>query len=145
MLKDLLSNIKVEQKLAPAVYTASETAIASFDVQDYGSLIFAAAVGASGDTLSGSVYAELELQHSDDDSVFEACADEDLSAAVTGTNTGTFAKIDDPAEDELLYKVAYKGNKRYVRPVLRLTGTHTNGIPVAFLAVGGHGKSKPEA
>jgi len=145
MRKDLENNLKVEQKLDPAVLTASETALASFDVQNYGSLMFLALVGQSGDTLSGSVYAELELEHSDDDSTFEACADADLSEAVTGTNTGTFAKIDDPAEDEAVFKVGYKGHKRYVRPVVRLTGTHTNGIPVGIVAVGGHGLAKPEA
>jgi len=94
-------------------------------------------VGASGETLSGSVKIELEIEESDDDSTFDDAEDADLSSSVSGTNAGTFAVIDDGAEDAV-YTTSYKGDntkKRYVRPVINVTGTHTNGTPIGILAV----------
>ena len=88
-------------------------------------------VGNSGDTLSGSVKIELEVEHSDDNSTWSDCADADLTTSVTGTNTGTFAVIDAPAEDSAIFQTEYLNSKRYVRVVLNVTGTHTNGTPIA--------------
>jgi hypothetical protein len=134
MLKDLISNIDPKSILIPAVRTADATSSA-VDLQDDLACVLLAHVGLSGDTLSGSVKIEFEVQHSDDNSSYSACADADLSAAVTGTNTGTFAVVDAAADDEQMYKVAYIGNKRYLKVVANFTGTHTNGCPVAVEAV----------
>lgn len=95
--------------------------------------VFIAAIGASGDTLSGSVKIELELEHSDDNSTFTDCADADLSAPVDGTNDGCWAVIDDPSEDDVVKVVQYRGEKPYVRPVVNKTGAHTNGIPLSIV------------
>ena len=104
------------------------------------SVVHVVAVGNSGDTLSGSVKIELELEESDDNSSWDDCEDADLrnpdtgaSAAVTGTNPGTFAVIDDGTEDTTLFAVRYVGGRRYSRVVVNKTGTHTNGTPVAVL------------
>lgn len=114
------------------VATADVTG-AACDCLEHDSVYIEFNIGNSGDTLSGSVYAELEIQTSDDNSTWVAAADADLSAtAVTGTNTGTIAVINAPAEDSLLIGTAYLGRERYVRGVVNLTGTHSNGIPVAI-------------
>ena len=132
MLKDLISNIKATISIGAELLTADEQGD-TIDRQGYnGNVLLVANVGASLDTLSGSVYAELEVQESDDDSTYTAVADADLSDSVTGTNVGTFAKIDDPAEDDQVYKTEYRGSKRYVQAVVNLTGTHTNGIPIGI-------------
>jgi hypothetical protein len=107
---------------------------ATIDRQGAEDLTFTALVGASGDTLSGSVYVLLEVEHSDDGSTWADCANADLTNTVTGATTGTFAKIDDPAEDDAVFKVGYIGGKRYVRVVQNLVGTHTNGIPIGVVA-----------
>lgn len=143
-MRDLAQNLKVTQVLTPATRTADANG-ASVDMQGYDSLMFIANVGVSGDTLSASVKAELELEESDNDSDWTDVADADLIDAVDGTNDGTFAVIDDPAEDDAVHKVGYRGSKRYVRPVLNLTGAHTNGIPVSISAVQGHAAHKPVA
>lgn len=88
-------------------------------------------VGDSGDTLSGSLDIQLELEHSDDDSTWSDCADTDITGAVTGSNTGTFAHIDAPGEDSAIFSTQYMGSKRYIRVVMNTTGTHTNGTPIA--------------
>lgn len=88
-------------------------------------------LGNSGDTLSGSVYLELEVEHSDDDSTWVDVPDVELTSTVTGTNTGTFLLANAPTEDSGIFTTAYLGTKRYIRCVLNVTGTHTNGTPIA--------------
>ena len=141
-MKDLYSGLAADFGVETVVVTADANG-ASIDMQGYNSLMVIGAIGASGDTLSGSVYIELELEESDDDSTFTDVADADLQNSVTGTNTGTFAVINDPAEDSQVYKTGYKGTKRYVRPVVNVTGTHTNGTPIALLMVRGNAESGP--
>lgn len=134
MLKSLDSYATAEYSVY-SILSASTTDItgATVDIGDYGGVRFIANVGISGDTLSGSVMVELELEHSDDGSTWADCADTDLSAYVAGTNDGTWAKIDDAAEDPAIHTVEYRGNKRYVRAMVLKTGTHTNGIPIGIV------------
>ena len=115
---------------APIVITADANS-ASADLLEYDGALLMANIGITGDTLSGSVYLEIEAEHSDDNSTWVDCADADISTTVTGTNTGTLAKIDDAAEDDVTVVAAYMGRERYVRLVYNVTGTHSNGIEVA--------------
>lgn len=141
-IRDMYSNVKVTKCLVSATRTADANG-SSVDTRDYDSLVFVANVGASGDTLSGSVKAELELEESDDDSTFTDVADADMHKVVTGTNTGCWALIDASGEDSSVYMTGYRGKKRYVRPVYNITGTHTNGMPVGIVAIQGHAHQKP--
>jgi len=134
MERDFQNNFKVDQVVDPVVITADADG-ASVDMQDYERVTFLALVGESGDTLSGSVYVELEVEDSDDDLSFSDADDADLQTYVAGTNDGTFAKIDAAAEDDAVYKTTYRGSARYARPVINVTGTHTNGIPIGIVAI----------
>jgi len=141
--RDIFSELKVTQLLTPAVRNADVNS-ASVDTRDHDSLMLVAHVGDSADVLSGSVFLELELEESDDDSVFNDVADADKIGGVTGaTNPGTFAVIDAPAEDTRDFIVGYRGSKRYVRVVANFTGTHTTGIPIGVSAVQGHPHRSP--
>ena len=91
-------------------------------------------------TISGDIEAlekglQETLEESDDDSAFTDVADADLTDYVAGTNNGTIGLIDDPTEDDVVLKSTYKGSKRYVRPVVNISGTHTNGIPIGIVAI----------
>lgn len=141
-MRDLYSNLSVSQLIDPDTLTADANSTA-VDLQGYSSLMLVANVGASGDTLSGSVKIELEVEESDDNSTFTDVADADLHNAVDGTNDGTFAVIDDAAEDDAVYITGYQGNKRYVRAVVNVTGTHTNGTPISVSAIRGHAAERP--
>jgi hypothetical protein len=132
VVKDISNNLKIANSVLPLLRTADVNGT-GVDTQDSVGVACVGHVGTSGDTLSGSVYLALEVEHSDDNSTWADCADADIDAAVTGANTGTFAKIDDAAEDDAVYKCNYIGSKRYVRVVGNLVGTHTNGI--SFSAV----------
>lgn len=140
--KDPKNNLKVTQLLDPATVTADGNS-ASVDLQGYNSVLFLVSVGESGDTLSGSVKIELEVEESSDDSTFTDAANVDVRDTVTGTNTGCFAVIDAATEDDAVYTCQYVGNKRYARVVVNVTGTHTNGTPLAILAVRGGAQVLP--
>lgn len=142
-LRDLFSRLNVTQLLAPANRTADANST-SIDTRGYDSLMLVGTVGAPGDTLSGTVLIELEVQHSDDNSAFTACADADLHNAVSGaTNTGTFARITANGQATARFITGYRGTKRYVRVVDNRTGTHTTGTPTGVVAVQGHAHLLP--
>jgi hypothetical protein len=96
------------------------------------------AIGASADTLSGSVKFEPKLQHSD----APGSGFVDVPAAELD---GTLSVIDAAAEDEVVQAVSYLGAKRYLRAFVDFTGTHTNGTPLAALVIRGRPTYLPAA
>lgn len=133
---DLQAKATVAQIIDPAVLSGtSDVTSTAIDLAGFRDVTVAVLVGESGDSLSGSVKVELEMQESDDDSTYTACANADITNAVTGTNTGTFGVIDAAADDDAVYVSKYLGTKQYVKVVANLTGTHTNGIPLGAIAV----------
>lgn len=131
----LKENVKIASSTLP-VKSAADANGTTVDRLAYeGPVTFIAAVGAPGDTLSGSVKIEFEVEHSDDGSSWADAADTDLEAAVTGSNPATFAVVDANAEASQVYQGRYIGAKRYVRCVTNITGTHTTGTPIAVLSV----------
>lgn len=127
--KDVMNNLKLVSSLLPLVRTADANG-SGVDTENSVGVGVMAHVGAPGDTLSASIYIELELEESDDNITFTDVADADISAPVSGsTNTGCFAKIIANASASAIFKTNYLGNKRYVRVVANVTGTHTNGTP----------------
>jgi hypothetical protein len=141
-IRDFENNIKHTQVLDPVVLT-TDTDCDGVDLLGYGSCAFYVMVGESGDTLSGTVYIELEVEESDDDSTYSDCADAVVTNTVSGNNTGTFAKIDAAAEDDAVYMCEYRGSKRYARVVINVSGTHSNGTPIAVLALRGKPTAAP--
>jgi len=107
---------------------------ASVDLREYDGCLITVMVGESNDTLSGSVKIELEIETSDDNSTWVDATDAVITNSVTGTNTGTFAVIDDAAEDAAVFTTAYLGREAFIRPVVNVTGTHTNGTPISISA-----------
>lgn len=125
-MKDLHSNIKVVQALAPAVHTTLQTS-ATIDLQGFNSaeivLTTGAVVGAEG---------VASLTESDAaSSGFTTVAATDL--------IGTF-----PAgiEADSVVKVGYKGTKRYLRAALTKAGTSS---ATGIVAVLGHPGDAPVA
>lgn len=132
--KDVKNKLKFVTSIVPLLRTADVNG-AGVDLQDSNGAALVAHLGASGDTLSASVYLAMEVQHSDDNSTFTACADADIDTAVASVSTGTFAKIIANASLSAMVKCNYLGSKRYVRVVGNLVGTHTNGLTFGAHAV----------
>lgn len=135
MQRDGYKGVGVTQVIDPATHTADKAVDRGADTRGFRRALLLAAVGASGDTLSGSVYAELYAVESDDNSTFTAVADADIDNAISGAQVGTFAKIDDAAKDDTPYFTGYHGSKRYVGVQVNLVGTHSNGIPIGAAVV----------
>jgi hypothetical protein len=132
-----LSNKTAAVVSLTAANRTADTDGSTVDLQGWESALVVAVCGAEGDTLSGSVYIQFALEHSDDDSTWAAVAQADV---VDGTiaSGGIFATIDDGAEAPSIHQLSYVGGKRYVRVVDERTGTHTNGTPTAAVVVKGN-------
>lgn len=139
MTRDLVNNLKDVVGLAPVIRTTTVLS-AACDLRGFHSAVARIHVGVYGDTASGSLYIEAELQESSDDSTYTAVANADLLfgassglAARTGTAVGTFFQSKTTAAADLagIYVVGYRGSKRYIKVNTRLTGTHSTGSPIA--------------
>lgn len=142
-MKDLSNNIVPVVSLAAATRTAAANGT-GVDLQGYESATVLVDVGAEGDTLSGSVYFEVSLEESDDNSTYTDVAQ---ASIVDGTIAagGIFLKLDgttggNPDSAGGIFRVGYVGNSRYIRVVLAKTGTHSNGTPLGAMVVKGHAR-----
>ena len=126
-MKDLSNNISPAVSLAAATRTAAANGT-GVDLQGYESATVLVDVGAEGDTLSSSVYFEVSLEESDDDSTYTDVAQ---AGIIDGTATGN------PDSAGGIFRVGYVGNSRYIRVVLAKTGTHSNGTPLGAMVVRG--------
>ena len=142
-MQDLSNNINPAVSIINAVKTAAGNGT-GVDLQGYEQATVLVDVGAEGDTLSSSVYFEVSLEHSDDDSTYTDCAQADI---VDGTisSGGIFLKLDgttggDPDTAGGIFRVGYVGGKRYLRVVLAKSGTHSNGIPLGAMIVRSGGR-----
>ena len=142
-MKDLSNNIVPVVSLAAATRTAAANGT-GVDLQGYESATVLVDVGAEGDTLSGSVYFEVSLEESDDDSTYTDVAQ---ASIVDGTIAagGIFLKLDgttggNPDSAGGIFRVGYVGNSRDIRVVLAKTGTHSNGTPLGAMVVKGHAR-----
>jgi len=139
-MKDLSNNIVPAVSIINAVKTAAGNGT-GVDLQGYEGATVIVDVGAEGDTLSSSVYFEVSLEESDDDSTYTDVAQ---AGIIDGTIAagGIFLKLDgtaggDPDTAGGIFRVGYVGNKRYIRVVLAKTGTHSNGTPIGAIVVRG--------
>lgn len=137
---DLANNTAVALSYKPTVTTAAANGT-GVDLQGYKSATLVAFIGAEGDTLSGSVYFEISLEHSDDNSTFTDVTQSDITNGTIASG-GIWLKLDgttggDPDTTGLVTQVGYIGGKRYIRGVIAKTGTHSTGTPIGLMVVKG--------
>jgi hypothetical protein len=147
MPTDLHNNILVESVLKTQTVSgaAGEVAVTKIDRQGFESLEFIAALGESGDTLSGALKLEFILKEGDlsDGSDLTPVTDTTLVLGAIPDTNGIVITVDADGEDGKIYSVGYVGNKRYAALVPKKTGTHTNGTPITVLAVKGGAHQRP--
>ena len=141
-MQDLTHNIKVENSIINAVKTAAANGT-GIDLKGFEEATAIVDVGAEGDTLSSSVYFEISLEHSDDDSTYTDVVQAEILNGTIAAG-GIWLKLDgttdgDPGTAGAQYQIGYNGGKRYIRLVLAKTGTHSNGTPISGVIV----KSRP--
>jgi hypothetical protein len=140
---DLSNKIATGISVKSAVISSNTTG-SGVDLDGYNSAVMIVNVGAEGVTLSGSVYFEVAIEHSDDNSTFTACTQANI---VDGTiaSSGIFYKIDgsgegDPDTTGKIYRVGYVGGKRYIRGVITKTGTMATGTPLGVFVIKGNAR-----
>lgn len=139
LTKNFMNNQLIDDVEVVAAVVTADTNGLSVDMRGYNAVAFIVNVGIEGDTLSGSVKFDFEIQDSADDSTFAAAANADVldgndAAGTTVSNTGTFATVDANAEIPAQFTGIYTGLSRFVRVVINATGTHTNGTPMSVSA-----------
>jgi len=140
-MRDLHNQVAVRHSLVPATVNSDANGT-TIDRRGFESVEHAVILGQSGDSLSGSRRIDLKLQHSDDAAAWDAVTTEDVLGADIGTD-GVFATVDNAAEDETIYRLGYIGGRRYSRVVADFSGSHSNGTPIAAVALLSHAHSKP--
>jgi len=130
MTKDLHHRINTFLSLAPIKCTTTTNGTV-IDTKGYESVEILYVIGQSGDTLGSSVKITPSLQDSDAS---------DSGFTDTTEIIGELTVIDSADKDEVIQRIGYKGRKRYLKPILTFTGTHTNGTPCSIVAVLGHAR-----
>ena len=136
-MKDLSNNISPAVSLAVAVRTAAANGT-GVDLQGYESATALVDVGAEGDTLSSSVFFEVSLEHSDDDSTFTAVTASTDVTEGSVDSSGIFLTLDANGETPQTSQIGYIGGKRYARVKIDATGTHSNGTPISIQGILGN-------
>lgn len=142
MLRDELSQLSIENAIVPVVLAGNGTTTTGLSIDGANANVvqFVVTVGASGDTLSGSVLQTLILQDSDATGSGWAAVDnadfviEGTNASFNATN-GAFGVIDSNGDASKSYAIGYRGPKRYTRVLVVRTGNNVNGIPGGAVAI----------
>ena len=150
MKRSISSKLGLSRAIVPQAALKVDTNGASFDKTanpGFEALVMLVHLGNSGDTLSGSVFIELEMEESDDGSVWNKVSNAQMEvpdSAQKGTEgDGVWQKVDAPALDDQVYKADYLGHKKFARLVLDFTGTHTNGIDLSASYLAGKALAEP--
>jgi len=134
-MRDMNSYAKAVAVVDPAVIDdAAPVVSAAIDLQGFEAAVFLAHIGASADTLSGTVYFDFLLEHAPDDGsgaagTYAAVAATDV-VGVTPAD-GVVLTVDAPGEEEQVYQWGYIGGKRFLRLTITPEGTHANGTPMS--------------
>lgn len=131
-MRSLLNVVDCKVAIIPQTQTNSDTAIVGeiIDRQKFDSLLFVIATG----TLT------------DADATFAVTMEEGNDSGLSDTGAVAAADIDgtlalagfDFSADKKCRKVAYCGNKRYVRLTITPTGNNSGAAPVSAVAILGH-------
>lgn len=147
-MHDILSNVKIEQLLAPQVVDNEALVTPVIDRQGSEALAFAVMVGDVADTLGSSVRIDLQLQHADDDGAgnpgaFQNCGDDDVLGA-QGLVNGVFKQINHADDENKRHCLEYRGGKRYVRLSVTPVGL-TDGGTIAVAGFKANTSTRPVA
>jgi len=138
--KDLYHNIQVSQILDPIVVSATATHT-DIDLAGANSACLLVNTGLdAGSGLSGSHKLVFTLKHSDDGTTYANVETKDMEDLTVAS--GVVITIDAVGEDNTLYKLGYKGGKRYLE--LKYTETGTVSMPMAITLVKGDPRDIPE-
>lgn len=136
-MSDQISDLKVVHSIPAQLAAATKTG-ATIDRFGYNALSVVFEFGAWTDGTFTP-----KLTESDDDSTYTDVAAGDLIASPISAQA--IAAMSSGSNDDKVESVGYKGTKRYIRPVITVTGSPSTGALVAALGILGHPVVKPAA
>jgi hypothetical protein len=131
-LRDLQSSVNTTLLFTPQTVSA-DTLTRDLDMRGYQFATISALIGARGDTWDTNNHIQLEVEESDDNRTWSDCANAVLQTIVTGSNTGTFAKLATAGAGTCVKETTYRGSKNFIRVVVNLTGTHSTGTIIGIM------------
>jgi hypothetical protein len=136
--RDIVTGLGIDLCIVPKVAKVDADGIpaAALDMQKGDAGGFLLLVGDSGDTLAVGLKHDIIAEDSADGITYAPVTTGSyLVGSFTPDANGIIATIAAPTADQVAIFCGYKGEKRYFRLRDDLTGTHTNGTPIAGVAI----------
>lgn len=142
-MRDMYNNTEL-------VYVINETVtsgggavnVSDIDCRGFDEIMIEVSVGANGgDTLNGTNYFTVDVEHGDDGTTYADVDETDILGATPASSV--ILTIDAAAEDEAVYRFGYIGNKRYLDITVTPNGTLTNGNPFTVTLIKGRPHNAP--
>jgi len=143
-MKDMHSALTAVAVIGPAVLAADNTP-AALDLQGYNAAEIVLAIGIGGITFDDTNKVEFKLSHGDTSTASEhaAVAQGDVLGVTVATG-GVIKALTAAHAAAAVYRVGYKGGKRYVSVLADFSGTHGTGTPISVLLLKGAGIDNPQ-
>lgn len=143
-MKDIHSDLNIQWVLGPIVASADNTPV-SIDLQGYNAAEIVLGVGIGGISFDATNKIEFKVTHSDDDVTFDPVTVSDV-LGVPSVGAGGIVKALTAAHGAAaVYRIGYKGGRRYLRWLNDFSGTHGTGTPLFVGVIRGHGYNNPQA
>lgn len=134
--REMVYDVKAVNVIHPALVKADATGVA-VDTQGFDSVTLIASVGKMDAASASTDKIDIQVKESDDKVTWADVDSEDL--------LGEAIALDNADKEEAAYKLGYRGNKRYVNVVAKVTGTLATGTQLGVIAMLGHAHAKPVA
>jgi hypothetical protein len=149
-MKDLHSGINLVP-IAVAALDADNTPTA-IDLRGFNSAEIILGVGIGGITFNGTNKVEFKMTHADDKADGSAPDGGDFTAVdikdvlgVASVGAGGIIKALTAAHAAAaVYRVGYKGGKRWIKVLADFSGTHGTPTPMGLFVLRGHGADNPQ-
>ena len=139
---DIKNNLKIVKGLSPATITAN-TSSAECDLKGFSGAMCVVTTGVSGDTLSGTVFWNITLEHGDTSGALSTVtSNNDVTGGTLAANN-SWALLNATTDASNVFGIGYVGGKKFLKATITKTGTHSNGTIVGMNFIKGHPISAP--
>jgi hypothetical protein len=141
MIRDLHNNLSTALLVAPQTATADVTPV-SVDLLGFRAAMVLLYIGIGGITFTGTNKIEFILEHSNDNSTWNAVAQADVLGPTVAAGGIVRSLVAAKAAADV-QKISYIGGRRYVRLTPDFSGTHATGTPMTAFMVRGMPEQMP--
>jgi hypothetical protein len=143
MIRDLHDNLSAVTLVAPQTATADVTAV-SVDLLGFRAAMVLLYIGIGGITFTTTNKIEFILEHSNDNSTWNAVAQADVLGPTVAAGGIVRSLVAAKAAADI-QEISYIGGRRYIRLTPDFSGTHGTGTPMTAFVVRGMPEQMPVA